>query len=191
MYNYINKEVYTYITVISRIFLHISTKRGDGVVHIDELLTANRNNHYKLLTLVGSEEGKKKEIINYLINKDWTVYDVEEVILELSAEIPEEKIGLRIGHCLKDWIKEKETKIVLTNTAILYSPELKQIDPVESFRYRMRGKREAVIFVDGRLRDDKILYSTPDKADFTQVDVSKVVYCRLTEVTTGGGHNEN
>ena len=156
------------------------------MLHIEELLQANRNNHYKLLTLIGSEEAKRKEIINYLQDKGWQVHDVEKAVLDLAGDIPDGKIGLRIGKKLKDWVKEKDDKIILTNTSIIYSPELKQKDPVESFRYTMRGEKEAVIFVEGRLRNNKVIYSTPDKDDFEEVDLSKVVYCRLTEVEIGG-----
>ena len=55
----------------------------------------------------------------------------------------------------------------------------------------MRGNRKGVIFINGRLRDNKAIYSTPDKDDYTPVDLSKVIFCRLTEVEIGGVNNEN
>jgi hypothetical protein len=55
----------------------------------------------------------------------------------------------------------------------------------------MRGEREGIIFINGRLRDNKVIYSTPDKEDHMEVDLSKVIFCRLTEVEFGGVNNEN
>jgi len=152
------------------------------VTHIDDLIKINRDSHYKLLTLVGSEENHKNNIIDYLKNNGWNVYDIEEVILDLVEDIPENKIGLKIGDKIKEWLSYQENKIVLTNTSIIYSPELNLIDPVETFRYAMRGEKEAVIFIEGKMRDSKVIYSTPDKQDHKDVDISKIVSERITEV---------
>jgi len=152
------------------------------VTHIDDLIKINRDSHYKLLTLVGSEENHKNNIIDYLKNNGWNVYDIEEVILDLVEDIPENKIGLKIGDKIKEWLSYQENKIVLTNTSIIYSPELNLIDPVETFRYAMRGDKEAVIFIEGKMRDSKVIYSTPDKQDHKDVDISKIVSERITEV---------
>ena len=152
------------------------------MTHIDDLIKINRDSHYKLLTLVGSEENHKNNIIDYLKNNGWNVYDIEEVILDLVEDIPKNKIGLKIGDKIKEWLSDQENKIALTNTSIIYSPELNLIDPVETFRYAMRGDKEAVIFIEGKMRDNKVIYSTPDKKDHKEVDISKVVSERITEV---------
>jgi hypothetical protein len=152
------------------------------VTHIDDLIKINRDSHYKLLTLVGSEENHKNNIIDYLKNNGWDVYDIEEVILDLVENIPENKIGLKIGDKIKEWLSDQENKIVITNTSIIYSPELNLINPVETFRYAMRGDKEAVIFIEGKMRDDKVIYSTPDKQDHKDIDISRIVSERITEV---------
>ena len=152
------------------------------MTHIDDLIKSNRGSHYKLLTLVGSEENHKNNIIDYLKNNGWNVYDIEEVILDLIEDIPENKIGIKIGDKIKQWLSDQENKIVLTNTSIIYSPELSLIDPVETFRYAMRGDKEAVIFIEGKMRDDKVIYSTPDKQDHKDIDISRIVSERITEV---------
>ncbi|PTX17338.1 MULTISPECIES: BREX-3 system P-loop-containing protein BrxF [Halanaerobium] len=152
------------------------------MTHIDDLIKINRDSHYKLLTLVGSEENHKNNIIDYLKNNGWDVYDIEEVILDLVENIPENKIGLKIGDKIKEWLSDQENKIVITNTSIIYSPELNLINPVETFRYAMRGDKEAVIFIEGKMRDDKVIYSTPDKQDHKDIDISRIVSERITEV---------
>jgi hypothetical protein len=152
------------------------------VTHIDDLIKINRDNHYKLLTLVGSEENHKNTIIDYLKNNNWKVYDIEDVILDLVESIPESKIGLKIGDRIKEWLNSLGNRIVLDNTSIIYSPELSLIDPVATFAYNMRGNREAIIFIEGKMRDNKVIYSTPDKHDYKEVNISKVVSERITEV---------
>ncbi|KXS48592.1 BREX-3 system P-loop-containing protein BrxF [Halanaerobium congolense] len=152
------------------------------MTHIDDLIKINRDSHYKLLTLVGSEENHKNNIIDYLKNNGWDVYDIEEVILDLVENIPENKIGLKIGDKIKEWLSDQKNKIVITNTSIIYSPELNLINPVETFRYAMRGDKEAVIFIEGKMRDDKVIYSTPDKQDHKDIDISRIVSERITEV---------
>ncbi len=157
------------------------------MIHIDKLIEANKKNHYRLLTLVGNEEAKKNEIIDYLKKEKWQVYDVEEIILDLIKDIPEEKVGVRLGAKLDRWVKEQEGQMVLTNANILFSPELKQIDPVESFRYALRGNKEATLFLEARYKgDSEAVYSTPDKDDHADIDLSMVIHYRLTEVITGG-----
>ena len=46
----------------------------------------------------------------------------------------------------------------------------------------MRGDKEAVIFIEGKMRDDKVIYSTPDKQDHKDIDISRIVSERITEV---------
>lgn len=159
---------------------------GGFMYQLERLIKESNNNHYKLLTLVGNEENKRDQIAEYLQAKGWVLYDVEEVVLNLVEDLPPAKIGVRLGGMLDEWIKERENRIVLTNTSILFSPELGQVNPVESFSYAMRGDKSAVLFLEARLRDDKAVYSTPDRDDYAVVDLSKVIYKGLSEVSIGG-----
>lgn len=160
---------------------------GDLLIHIDRLIEANKNNYYKLLTLIGNEENKINEITQYLKKRGWQVFDVEKLVLDLLKDIPQEKRGLRLGDKLDSWVKEQKTKMILKNSNILFSPELEQINPVESFRYALRDFNEAILFLDARYRgENKAVYSTPDKDDYAEIDLSKVIHYRLTEVITGG-----
>ncbi len=71
---------------------------------IETLIKENRTNHYKLLTIVGNNKSRIDRLVAYLKSKDWTVYDVEEKVLEITENMPADKIRLRIGTELKKWI---------------------------------------------------------------------------------------
>ena len=151
---------------------------------IDTLIKESRTNHFKLLTLVGNNAAKIERLIEYLKDEGWTVYDVEEYVLRMTEKISPEKIKLRIGTELRKWIKKMSTeRIVLINSNILYSPEMDKIGPFAQFKYAMRGSKEGILFLDARLRGHTAIYSTPDRADHKEIDLSEVLYIELDDVT--------
>ena len=156
--------------------------------NIDSLIEASSKSHLKLLVLVGDNELKKKEIMNYLLNKNWHKYDIEDAVLNLSEDIPNEKIYLRIGRRIKDWAKTLEEKVIFHNANILFSPELRQIKPNHLFSYFMRGNRQGILFLDARLKDDHAIYSTPDKDDFCKMDLNQIVYADINNVSIRGDY---
>jgi len=92
-------------------------------MELQDLIRENETNHYKLLTIVGDNPPKINQIVKYLEKTGWTVYDVEDVVLKLIDNVPEDEIKLSIGLLIKKWVKSVENKIVLINTDILYSEE--------------------------------------------------------------------
>ena len=149
---------------------------------IETLIQENRNNHYKLLTIVGKNKSKEEAIINYLKNTGWVVYDVEDVVLKLSDNIPEDKVRLRIGTSIKKWVKSVENRVVLTNANILYSEEMDKMGPFDSFKYLMRGGREGVLFLNAKIRGNMAIYSTPDRPDYSEREMTDVLYVDIEEV---------
>ncbi len=153
---------------------------------IDNLIDENRTNHYKLLTIVGNNQVDIDKLVNYLKDKGWAAYDVEKVVFELTEDIPEDKIKLRIGTLLKKWIKQTEKKVVLYNANILYSPEMDKIGPFSAFKYSMRGDKEGVLFMDGKIRGNMVIYSTPERDDYHERELSDVLFVDLDSVTLEG-----
>lgn len=149
---------------------------------IETLIQENRNNHYKLLTIVGKNKSKEEAIINYLKNMGWVVYDVEDVVLKLSDNIPEDKIRLRIGTSIKKWVKSVENRVVLTNANILYSEEMDKMGPFDSFKYLMRGGREGVLFLNAKIRGNMAIYSIPSRPDYSEREMTDVLYIDIEEV---------
>lgn len=146
---------------------------------LERLIQENSKNHYKLLVLVGDEksETEKLELIeNYLTGQDWKIYDVEDIVLELLNEVDSEEHAFVIHDKIKEWIRSIENRIVLKNANILYSTDLSSPEPFKTFKYLMREAREAILILDGRVTStNKITYSTPDKEDYTNFDISEVV----------------
>lgn len=152
------------------------------MVDIDTLIKENRTNHYKLLTIVGNNKAKINSLIIYLKEKNWAAYDVEKIVLELVEAIPDDKIKLRIGTELKKWIKNTEDNVILYNANILYSPEMDKIGPFSAFKYNMRGKKEGILFMNGKIRGDLVVYSTPDRPDYHERELSDVLSIELEKV---------
>ncbi|EMR73851.1 hypothetical protein MBGDN05_00444 [Thermoplasmatales archaeon SCGC AB-539-N05] len=155
---------------------------GEAMVDIDTLIKENRTNHYKLLTIVGNNKAKINSLIIYLKERNWAAYDVEKIVLELIETIPEDKIKLRIGTELKKWIKNTEDNVILYNANILYSPEMDKIGPFSAFKYNMRGKKEGILFMDGKIRGDVVVYSIPGRPDYHERELSDVLSIELEKV---------
>jgi PleD family two-component response regulator len=92
-------------------------------MQLDALLEQNRTNYYKMLVIVDNNQQHEK-IINALKDKDWTSYDVNENVLRIVEDIPENKVKIRIADEIKKWINLLPEKLILYNTNILYSMSL-------------------------------------------------------------------
>ncbi len=155
------------------------------MVHINKLIEDSSSNHHKLLVLVGDQKAKKEQIIDYLTEKEWEIHDVEETVLALVEDIPDDKIYKRLGFKLSDWLKSIGAKVIFINCHILFSPEVKNIKPTEIFAYAMRGQKQGVLFLEGRLRDAKAIYSTPDRQDHSEMELRGLVFEKLENVVVG------
>lgn len=154
---------------------------------IDTLIKENRTNHYKLLTIVGNNQSKIEEIVGYLKNNGWEVYDVEKKVLEITEDMPENKIRLRIGTELKKWIKSLGNRIVLVNSNILYSEQMDKLGPFSAFKYSMRGDKEGILFLDAKLRGNLAIYSIPGRPDYNERELSDVLFIELDDVEVPEG----
>lgn len=159
--------------------------------NIDNLIDENSKNWFKLLTIVGNNRLKEEKIIKYLEKDGWQVYDVEEKIFELSDNIPPEKIKLRIGSEIKKWVKSLEEKSIFINTNILYSEELGKVGPFGQFKYHMRGNHEGIIFIQGRLKGNLAIYSTPNRLDYHETPLEEVSYVDLDKIVIPGDADDS
>ncbi len=146
------------------------------------LIQGNKTNHYKLLTIIGKNQTKIDQIIEFLKKNDWKVYDVEEQVLEIAEQIPNDKLKLRVGTEIKKWVKQLGNHIALINSNILYSNEMDKIGPFRAFKYCMRGEKQGILFLDAKLRGNYAIYSTPDRPDYLEVELSDVLFIDLEEV---------
>jgi hypothetical protein len=156
-------------------------------MNIQDLIQDNKTNHYKLLTIVGDDPSKVDQLVEYLKNTGWSVYDVEEIVLDLIKDVPEDEIKLSIGLLIKKWVKSVGNRIVLTNANILYSDEMDQIGPFDAFKYLMRGDKEGILFLNARLKENRAIYSKPDRPDYSERELTDVLYVPLEGVTIQEG----
>ncbi len=147
---------------------------------LQELIEINRANHYKLLVIVDNNN-QHQNIIDALKDDNWSAYDVTKNIIEMTKNIPENKIKLRIGEQIKHWVKSLPDKVILYNTNFLYSPELGRLNPVGAFKYKARDK-EIIVFVEGHTSGDRIRYSSVGRDDYSEMDVSELIHARMEDI---------
>lgn len=157
-----------------------------GLIDLDILLDENRTNHYKLLTIVGINPPKYETIIQYLKNNEWEVYDVEDKVFEIADDMPFQKVKLRIGREIKRWVRSLDNKVVLINSNILYSEDMGKINPFSAFKYSMRSDREGVLFLDAKLKGNMAIYSTPDRPDYQEFELTDVLFVDIDKVRVSG-----
>lgn len=147
---------------------------------LEALLEQSRTNHYKTLIIVDNNQ-KHERIINALKDWGWSAFDVNRSVLEILEDLPEAKVKLRIGDALKRWFNSLPDKVILYNTAILYSPELGKLNPVGAFKYKSRTK-EVILILEGRVSGDRIQYSDYGKEDYCEMDVSELIHAKMEDI---------
>ncbi len=154
---------------------------------INTLIEGNRTNHYKLLTIIGNNQAKIDQIVEYLRKNSWEIHDVEEKVLEIAKQFPNDRLKLRIGTEIKKWVRKLGNHIALINSNILYSKEMDKIGPFRAFKYCMRGMKEGILFLDAKLRGNYAIYSTPDRPDYLETELSDVLFIDLEKIKVPGG----
>ncbi len=149
-------------------------------MQLNTYLEQNRTNHYKMLVIVDNNRQHEK-IINALQNEGWTSYDVNENILKIIENVPENKIKVRIGSKIKEWANKLPERVILYNTNILYSPELGKPNPVAAFKYRTRD-RECILILEGSVSGNRIQYSEYGKEDHVEMDVSELIHVKMEDI---------
>jgi len=133
-----------------------------------------------MLVIVDNNHQHEK-IINALQNEGWTSYDVNEKILKIIENVPENKIKVRIGSKIKEWANKLPERVILYNTNILYSPELGKPNPVAAFKYRTRD-RECILILEGSVSGNRIQYSEYGKEDHVEMDVSELIHVKMEDI---------
>lgn len=149
-------------------------------MQLKRFLEQNRTNHYKMLIIVDNNHQHDK-IISALKEKGWKSYDVNENILKIIENIPENKVKVRIGNKIKEWSNNLPDKVILYNTNILYSPELGKLNPVGAFKYRSRD-RECIVILEGSVSGNRIQYSEYGKEDHVEMDVSELINVKMEDI---------
>ena len=145
-----------------------------------ELVRQANTNHYRML-LVLDNEHQSEGFLQRLEAEGWKGYDVEQAVLSMLEQVPENKVKLRISGEIKKWFLQLPESVVLYNTTILYSPELGRLNPVGAFKYKSR-ENLVIVLAEGRLAGQKLQYSEYNRPDYTEVDVSEIICARLEDI---------
>ncbi|WP_302820452.1 BREX-3 system P-loop-containing protein BrxF [Fusobacterium ulcerans] len=158
------------------------------MVKLSKLLEENSKAYYRMLTLIGDESSEKERIQTietYLGNKEWKIYDVEDIVMDIKNRVDEEELSFVIGDEIKSWVFKEETghKILLKNANILYSKELSAPQPFATFKYLTRNGKEIILILDAKMVGrNKAIYATPNNEEFATIDFSEVVHEELKNV---------
>jgi hypothetical protein len=133
------------------------------------------------MLIIVDNNHQHNKIISALKEEGWKSYDVNENILKIIENIPENKVKVRIGNKIKEWSNNLPDKVILYNTNILYSPELGKLNPVGAFKYRSRD-RECIVILEGSVSGNRIQYSEYGKEDHVEMDVSELINVKMEDI---------
>ncbi len=154
-------------------------------MNLNTLLTQADSLRFKLLGIVGSNEAKKKKIIKFLSDEDWTVVDVEKELLPIQMEMNScgDEVNFELGTKVKEWFNSKPSKLALTNASILYHEMFLKISPVGAFKYNSRNKN-CVLFLEDEHRLGKRLYhGQPGTEDYYDQEINDIMLVGIDEIS--------
>ena len=140
---------------------------------IEDLKTGTK--HYKLLVL----NQESKEYINECKSLDFegiVKIDVTKLLIEelLDNKTKEEKEH-ETWDFIKSYLDSLDFKIlVLHNVDYMFSEELGNHDVIYDFKYYSRNGHVIVLFINGKLSNNHIIYSEEGNSDYKNMDVSEV-----------------
>lgn len=140
---------------------------------IEDLQTGTR--HYKLIVL----NQESKDCINECKSLDFDGVVKVDITRLLTEELLDGKTKEEKEHETWDFIKsyldDLNFKIlVLHDVDYMFSEELGNLDVISNFKYYSRNGHIIVLFINGKLIDNHIIYSEEGYPDYRSMDVSEV-----------------
>ncbi|WP_295617628.1 BREX-3 system P-loop-containing protein BrxF [uncultured Methanobrevibacter sp.] len=140
---------------------------------IEDLQTGTK--HYKLIVL----NKESKDCINECKSLDFdgvVKVDINRVLNEklLDGKTKEEKEH-ETWDLIKNYLDSLNFNILfLHNVEYMFSKELGNLDVISNFKYYSRNGHIIVLFVNGKLIDNHLIYSEEGYPDYRSMDVSEV-----------------
>ncbi len=140
---------------------------------IEDLQTGTK--HYKLIVL----NQESKDCINQCKSLDFDGVVKVDINRLLTDDQFDEKPSDEKEHEAWDYIKEYldslDFKIlILHDVEYMFSEELGSLDAISNFKYYSRNGHIIVLFVKGKLIDNRLIYSEEGYPDYKSMDVSEV-----------------
>nr|WP_301868369.1 BREX-3 system P-loop-containing protein BrxF [Methanobrevibacter smithii] len=140
---------------------------------IDDLQIGTK--HYKLIVL----NQESKDCINECKSLDFdgvVKVDINRLLTEklLDGKTKEEKEH-ETWDFIKSYLDSLDFKIlVLHDVNYMFSEELGNLDVISNFKYYSRNGNIIVLFINGKLIDNHLIYSEEGYSDYRSMDVSEV-----------------
>lgn len=140
---------------------------------IEDLQTGTK--HYKLIVL---NQGSK-DCINECKSLDFDGVVKVDITRLLTEELLDGKTKEEKEHETWDFIKSYLNNLnfkilVLHDVDYMFSEELGNLDVISNFKYYSRNGHIIVLFINGKLIDNHIIYSEEGYPDYRSMDVSEV-----------------
>lgn len=152
---------------------------------LSTLLSQANSLRFKLLAIIGKDEGKKKEIIDQLKHSGWTLVNVEKELLKVhnKLESTEDDSELKIGEEIKEWFNDKPDKIILTNASILYHEMFLKISPIGAFKYNSRNKNCVLFLEDETILGSRVYHGQAGREDYYDQEINDIVKATMEEIS--------
>lgn len=140
---------------------------------IDDLQIGTK--HYKLIVL----NQESKDCINECKSLDFdgvVKVDINRLLTEklLDGKTKEEKEH-ETWDFIKSYLDSLDFKIlVLHDVNYMFSEELGNLDVISNFKYYSRNGNIIVLFINGKLIGNHLIYSEEGYSDYRSMDVSEV-----------------
>ena len=135
----------------------------------------NGTKHYKLIVV--NQESKdcinecKSLDLDDVVKVNITQLLTEELLVNKSQEEKEHETW----DFIKNYLDSIDFKIlILHDVDYMFSPDLGNLNVINTFKYYSRNGHIIVLFINGKLIDNHLIYSEEGYPDYRNMDVSEV-----------------
>lgn len=156
-----------------------------NIVKKERLLKAIKsasNDHFKLIIISGGFKSGKTHLLKKLaIDFEYLYLNLNLLLSKKLLQINEDSYVTQSQDVIKEIFDDLNDKIILVdNIELLFSKEVASLNPVEVFKNLARDKL-IIMSLPGKLKGDKIEYSTLDRIDYKLMDVSGLTVIHMEE----------
>lgn len=141
---------------------------------IEDLMKGTK--HYKLIIV-------NENAVNYvneckkLESSDIKKINVSSILSQLLLDKSIKEKENEAWDILETYLNNLNRNIlILYNVDYMFSPDLCNFDVVNTFKYYSRNGKIVVLFINGKLFNDRLIYSEEGMDDYKNMDVSEVTY---------------
>ncbi|MDR0911961.1 MAG: BREX-3 system P-loop-containing protein BrxF [Methanobrevibacter sp.] len=141
---------------------------------LNEAIDDLKKDMWNKVIIINKKSSKyQKEFENLNIKKINLSIEISHLVSDLSTRDKKMK-GADI---LKNFLEEQDDDIIaLDDISYIFSPELGKIEISSTLKYFTRDGKIVIVFIDGKLSDNKLTYSSVEKLNYIEMDVSQNKY---------------